>query len=63
MPVKMLTDHKGLEYFITTKKLMPRQAKWVEFLSEFNFVVTYQSGKKNDKANALTRKPNKCQGY
>ena len=24
LPVKVLTDHKGLEYFITTKKLTPR---------------------------------------
>ena len=32
----------------------------MEFLSKFNFAVTYQGGKKNDKANALTKKPNKC---
>lgn len=31
----------------------------MEFLSEFNFVISYQSGKKTDKANALTCKPNK----
>ena len=31
----------------------------MEFLLEFNFVISYQSGKKNDKANALTRKPKK----
>ena len=43
---------------MTTKKLTPRQARWAEFLSEFNFKVTYQTGKKNDKADALTRKPN-----
>ena len=58
LPVKVLTDHKGLEYFITIKKLTSRQVKWAEFLSEFNFVISYQSGKKNDKADALTRKPN-----
>ena len=57
--VKVLTNHKGLEYFMSTKKLTPRQIKWTEFLSEFNFVISYQSGKKNNKANALTRKPNK----
>ena len=57
--VKMLTDHKGLEYLMTTKKLIPRQVRWAEFLSEFNFVISYQNGKKNDKADALTRKPNK----
>ena len=43
---------------MTTKKLTSKQAKWAEFLSEFNFVVTYQTGKKNDKADALTKKPN-----
>ena len=58
MPVKVLTDHKGLEYFMTTKKLTLKQARWAEFLSEFNFKVTYQTGKKNEKADALTRKPN-----
>ena len=58
MPVKVLTDHKGLKYFMSTKKLTPRQARWAEFLSEFNFKVTYQTGKKNDKADALTQKPN-----
>ena len=59
LPVKVLTDHKGLEYFMTTKKFTPRQVRWAKFLSEFNFVISYQSGKKNDKANALTRKLNK----
>ena len=58
LPVKVLTDHKGLEYFMTTKKLTPRQARWAKFLSEYNFIISYQSGKKNEKANALTRKPN-----
>ena len=58
MPVKVLTDHKGLEYFMTTKKLTPRQARWAEFLSEYNFIISYHSGKKNKKADALTRKPN-----
>ena len=56
MPVQVLTDHKSFEYFMTMKKLMPRQARWVKFLSEFNFIISYQSGKKNNKANALTQK-------
>ena len=56
MPVQVLTDYKGLEYFMTTKKLMPKQARWAEFLSEFNFIISYQSGKKNSKADALTQK-------
>ena len=57
--MKVLTNHKGLKYFMITKKLTPRQLRWAEFLLEFNFVISYQSGKKNNKADTLTRKPNK----
>ena len=38
-PVKVYTDHKNLEYFMTTKQLNRRQARWAEFLSEFNFKI------------------------
>ena len=44
---------------MTTKKLTSKQMRWAEFLSEFNFIISYQSGKKNKKANTLTRKPYK----
>ena len=57
--MKVLTDHKELKYFMTIKKLTPWQVKWAEFLLKFNFVISYQNGKKNNKADALTRKPNK----
>ena len=57
-PVQVLTDHKALEYFMTTKKLTRRQARWAEMLSEFNFEIVYRPGKQNDKADALTRRPN-----
>ena len=30
---QILTDHQSLEYFMTTKKLNARQARWAEFLS------------------------------
>ena len=58
LSVKIFTNHKNFEYFMSTKKLTPRQVRWTEFLSEFNFIISYQSGKKNNKADALTRKPN-----
>ncbi|KAG0158458.1 hypothetical protein PDIDSM_5972 [Penicillium digitatum] len=32
-PVKVITDHRNLEYFTTTKLLNRRQARWSEFLS------------------------------
>lgn len=57
LPTKVLTDHKSLEYFMTTKKLNRRQARWAEFLAEFDFKIAYQPGKIHDKADALTRRP------
>ncbi len=58
VPIKVITDHKSLEYFMTTKKLTRRQARWAEFLSGFNFVISYTPGKENQKADSLTRRPN-----
>jgi reverse transcriptase-like protein/integrase-like protein len=52
----ILTDHKALEYFMTTKKLNARQARWAEFLSRFYFLIRYRPGKQNTLADVLTRK-------
>ena len=55
-PVTVLTDHRNLAYFMTTKQLSQRQVRWSEFLSQFNYVITPRSGKANAKADALTRR-------
>ncbi len=41
---------------MTMKKLNKRQTRWTEFLAEFDFKIAYQSEKKNDKADSLTRR-------
>ena len=41
LSVKILTNHKNLQYFMSTKQLSRRQACWSEFLSCFNFVIQY----------------------
>jgi hypothetical protein len=43
---------------MTTKQLTARQARWAEFLSEYNFQIMYRTGKSNTKADALTRRNN-----
>ena len=55
IPVKVFSDHRGLEFFMTKKTLSRRQQPWAEFLSEFNFKIQYVTGKANAKADALTR--------
>ena len=55
-PVKVLSDHKNLEYFMSTKLLNRRQARWSEYLSRFNFQIIYRPGKAGAKPDALTRR-------
>ena len=56
--VQVITDHKTLEYFNTTKLLTRRQARWSEYLSGFNYIVKYRPGKLGTKPDALTRRAN-----
>jgi len=55
-PVQVLSDHKNLEYFMSTKLLNRRQARWSEFLSRFDFRIVYRPGKAGGKTDALTRR-------
>ncbi|SOV07075.1 uncharacterized protein UDID_18713 [Ustilago sp. UG-2017a] len=55
-PVQVLTDHRSLEYFTTTKQLNRRQARWSELLSDFDFVIQYRPGVQAGLPDALTRR-------
>jgi len=54
-PVNVITDHKNLEYFCTTKILTRRQARWSEHLSQFNLVIRFRPGCLGTKPDSLTR--------
>lgn len=56
MPVQVISDHKNLQHFMTTKRLSRRQARWSEFLSRFNFKLIYRPEKQGGKPDALTRR-------
>ena len=38
-PIAIYTDHKNLEYFMTTKILNRRQARWAQELSAYDFRI------------------------
>src|SRR5271168_218946 len=61
-PVLLVTDHKNLEYFMTTKTLTKRQSRWAVFLSEFHFVIRYRPGGLNGKADILSRRDSGLEG-
>jgi len=51
------TDHKNLQYFMTSQKLNHKQARWVLYLSQFNFALKHVPGKSIGKADRLSRRP------
>src|SRR5260221_4505591 len=53
-PIDMVTDHKNLEYFTSTKKLTCQQAHWLEYLSQFNLQIHFHPGRLGTKPDALT---------
>ena len=50
------TDHKNLEYFMTSKNLNRRQARWALYLSRFDFILKHVLGSKMGKADGLSRR-------
>ena len=57
LPIQIFTDHQALKTFMEKKTLSRRQSRYSEILSEFNFQVIFRPGKRNGKADALTRQP------
>jgi len=51
------TDHKNLQYFMTSQKLNCQQARWALYLSRFHFALKHVPGKSMGKADGLSRRP------
>ena len=49
-------DHCGLKYLFDQPTINTRQARWLEFLCEFDFQIKHIKGKENKVVDALSRK-------
>ena len=49
-------DHCGLKYLFDQPTLNSRQARWIEFLCEFDFEIKHIKVKENKVVDALNRK-------
>ncbi|KAL0447549.1 UNVERIFIED_CONTAM: Transposon Tf2-11 polyprotein [Sesamum latifolium] len=54
-PFVVKTDNTAVSHFMTQPKLISRQARWQELLSEFHFVLEYRAGSSNHVVDALSR--------
>ena len=55
-PVDVVTNHKNLEYFSSSKVLTHHQACWSEYLSQFNLAIRFRPGCLRAKPDALTHR-------
>src|SRR5271170_5948468 len=55
-PIQVLSDHKNLTTFMSTKTLNRRQARWAELLADYDFVLVHLPGKTNP-ADGPSRRP------
>ena len=53
---EVYSDHKSLKYLFDQKELNMRQRRWMEFLKDYDFELSYHPGKANVVADALSRK-------
>ena len=51
----LMTDNKGLKYLLDQPSLNARQARWLDFLSEYDFEIQHIKGKENKVVDALSR--------
>ena len=56
MEFEVWTDHKNLQYFMTSQKLNQRQAQWTLYLLYCNFILKYIPEKSIGKANRLSQR-------
>ena len=53
---EIFTDHKSLKYIFSQKELNMRQRRWMEYLKDYDCLISYHPGKSNVVADALSRR-------
>ncbi len=56
------TDHNNLKYFKSARQITPRQARWYEFLQDYDFELEHIPGKSNTIADLLSRREDLKEG-
>lgn len=55
---QLIIDNVSLKYFSDQPNMNSKQAKWLTFISEYNFEILHFKGKENKILDALSKKHN-----
>ena len=55
-PITVFSNHKNLQYFASARQLNHRQARWAQFLSDFDYYIMYRPGPLGGKPDILSRR-------
>jgi reverse transcriptase-like protein/integrase-like protein len=55
-PIIVCTNHKNLQYFCQPQKITSHQARWMEFLQDFDFTLAHISRHANTVADLLSHR-------
>ena len=55
-PICVCMDHKNLQYFHNPHRITGHQARWIEYLQDFNYTLEHIPGSTNTMADLLSRR-------
>ena len=55
-PIHVHTDHKNLQYFRNPHRITGHQARWIEYLQDFDYTLEHIPGSTNTVADLLLRR-------
>ena len=55
--IKVMTDHKSLQFLKTQPQLSARQSRWKDIIARYDFDIEYMKGELNPVADGLSRRP------
>src|SRR5208282_2988193 len=56
-PIVIRTDHAALTFLMKTPEPLGQQARWLDLLAEYNFVIRHRAGTAHANSDALSRRP------
>ena len=59
-PLRIRSDHSALMWLKRTSEPVAQQARWLEFIEQFQYTIEHRPGHRHGNADSLSRRPVEC---